>query len=127
MYKEFPFDSYGCSTVPFLNLDAPPGCSPFLDAETIKKHKVKSLQLQIEVLLFSPRVSLSRARARALSLCVCLHSLLSRSHSSAGCRNHARTRKCNDNTNKSWSSGNARSRPQAGPSDPPQVLPLKPP
>ena len=67
MYKEFPFDSYGCSTVPFLNLDAPPGCSPFLDAETIKKHKVKSLQLQIEVLLFSPRVSLA-LRARALSL-----------------------------------------------------------
>jgi hypothetical protein len=40
MYKEFPFDTYGCSTVPFLNLDAPPGCSPFLDSETIKKHKV---------------------------------------------------------------------------------------
>ncbi len=59
MYKEFPFDSYGCSTVPFLNLDAPPGCSPFLDAETIKKHKVKSLQLQIEVLLSSLRVFLS--------------------------------------------------------------------
>lgn len=46
MYKEFPFDSYGCSTVPFLNLDAPPGCSPFLDAETIKKHKEMQRQYQ---------------------------------------------------------------------------------
>jgi len=39
IYKEFPYDFYGISTVPFLDLNAPPGCSPFLDSETMRKHK----------------------------------------------------------------------------------------
>jgi hypothetical protein len=93
MYKEFPFDTYGCSTVPFLNLDAPPGCSPFLDSETIKKHKVSLLGIPfwklVGIVLLTPR-----------------------------CPN----RKCNDSTNRSWSSENARSPSPFGPSDPPQVL-----
>lgn len=63
MYKEFPPDFSGCSTVPSLNLGAPPGCSPFLDSETIRKHKVHN-SLNRKPLFCWPVLFISYLRTR---------------------------------------------------------------